>query len=160
WRRTRRLVLCWARESGAQDSRTRKATQCLRNKHSPARSGVRPRSSSSHRAYIYLEETCSCRLRKAVEEFRVIATTKHVTTDPFRKPFAVAGDLIPSKVKSVIPRVVAKRIGRVSTRWHFGNRCDNPVRQNDCIHRRIEGLDDFLNRGNQRLRRQRRLFLS
>src|SRR5438132_2678753 len=89
----------------------------------------------------------------------MVATAKYVPGYPLSEPLAVAGDLIPSQVKSVVPCVVAMRIRGVSTRRHLGNRRDYPVRQNDCIHGRCQGLDDFFNRDDQRACRQRRLFL-
>src|SRR5438105_8224048 len=89
----------------------------------------------------------------------MVATAKYVPGYPLSEPLAVAGDPIPSQVKSVVSCVVAMRIRGVSTRRNLGNRRDNPVRQNDCIHRRCQGLDDFFNRDDQRTCRQRRLFL-
>ena len=89
----------------------------------------------------------------------MVATAKHMLGYPRSEPVAVAGDFIPSQVKSVVPCVVAMRIRGVSTRRHLGNCRDDLVRQNDCIHRRRQGLDDFFNRDNQRRRSQRRFFL-
>ena len=89
----------------------------------------------------------------------MVATAKHMLGYPRSEPVAVAGDFIPSQIKSVVPCVVAMRIRGVSTRRHLGNCRDDPVRQNDCIHRRRQGLDDFFNRDDQRGCRQGRLFL-